>query len=182
GHGIATARRAVAVDHERAAVAVVRFVEAVGEAGVDRKIEVGIGIHQLGRNCIEPLWSLTVALVQLRPKIARPPTDRKDLEDLETAGGVLLPDFEFRLFLENAHKDRRMFWHLLLSQQREQLGRQLLCCPGRQLLAVFAKARARRQRRGKSRRQHKRTEYRGADHCCTPDVESFLSETCSRWL
>ena len=94
------------MDHEQAAVAVVRFVEAVGEAGVDRKIEVGIGIHQLGRNCIEPLWSLTVALMQLRPKIARPPTDRKDLEDLEMAGGVLLPDFEFRLLLENAHKDR----------------------------------------------------------------------------
>src|SRR6266699_1585521 len=56
-----------------------------------------------------------------------------------------------------------MFWHLLLSKQREQLGRQLLCCPGRQLIAVFAKARDRRQCRGKSRRQHKRTDYRGAD-------------------
>jgi hypothetical protein len=88
------------VDHEQAAVAVVRFVEAVGVADVDRKIEVGVGIHQLGCNCIEPLWSLTVALLQLRPKIARPPTDRIDLEDLETAGGVLFPDFELRLFLE----------------------------------------------------------------------------------
>jgi hypothetical protein len=188
------------VDHEKAAVAVVRFVEAVGVAGVDRKMEVGVGIHQLGRNCIEPLWSLTVALLKLRPKIARPPTDRIDLEDLETARVVLFPDFELRLFLENAHKDRRMFWHLLLPEQREQLGRQLLCCLGRQLLrclgrqllrclgrqllrclgwqpiAVFAKARDRRQRRGKSRGQHKRTEYRGADHCCTPDVEPFLSE------
>ena len=37
--------------------------------------------------------------------------------------------------------------------------------PWRQPIAVFAKARDRRQRRGKSRRQHKRTEYRGADHC-----------------
>src|SRR6266436_5647286 len=56
-----------------------------------------------------------------------------------------------------------MFWHLLLSEQREQLGRQPLCCPGRQLIGVFAKARDRRQCRGKSRRQHKRTDYRGAD-------------------
>src|SRR6478672_4535599 len=63
-----------------------------------------------------------------------------------------------------------MFWHVLLSEQREQLGRQLLCCLGRQPIAVFAKARDRRQPRGKSRRQHKRTEYRGADHCCTSDV------------
>ncbi len=69
-----------------------------------------------------------------------------------------------------------MFWHLLLSEQREQLARHLLCCPGRQLIAVFAKARDRRQCRGKSRRQHKRTDYRGADHCYTPDVEPFLSE------
>ena len=46
----------------------------------------------------------------------------------------------------------------------------------RQLIAVFAKARDRRQCRGKSRRQHKRTDYRGADHCYTPDVEPFLSE------
>src|ERR1700730_9192013 len=74
-----------------------------------------------------------------------------------------------------------MFWHLLLSEQREQLGRQLLCCLGRQPIAVFAKARDRRQPRGKSRRQHKRREYRGADHCCTSDVEPFLSGACSRW-
>src|SRR5262249_15013303 len=119
------------------------------------------------------LWSLTVALVQLRPKIARPPADRKDLDDLEMAGGVLLPDFELRLFLENAHKDRRMFWHVLLSEQREQLGRQLLCRPRRQLIAVFAKARDRHQCRGDSRRQHKRTDYRGADHCHTPRRGTF---------
>jgi hypothetical protein len=45
-----------------------------------------------------------------------------------------------------------MFWHVLLSEQREQLGRQLLCCLGRQSIAVFAKARDRRQRHGQSRR------------------------------
>src|SRR5262249_57679858 len=99
GHSKATARRAVAVDHEQAAAAVVRFVEAVGEAGVDRKIVVGIRIHQLGRNCIEALRSLTVALMQLRPKIARPPTDRIDLEELEMTTLVLFPDFNFLSFL-----------------------------------------------------------------------------------
>src|SRR4029077_20275007 len=138
---------------------------------------------------------LTVALIQLRPEIARPPADRIDLQELETAGAVLFPDFEVRLFLENAHKDRRMFWHLPLPEQREQLGRQLLwrlgrqllcrlgrqvlCCPGRQLTAVFAKARDRRQCRGKSRGQHKRTDDRGADHCHTPDREPFRSEGLS---
>ena len=34
-HGVATARCAVAVDHEKAAVAVVRFIEDVGKAGID---------------------------------------------------------------------------------------------------------------------------------------------------
>jgi hypothetical protein len=41
----------------------------------------------------------------LRPNISRPPTDRKDFEELETAGGVLLPDLEFGFFLENPHED-----------------------------------------------------------------------------
>ena len=178
GHGKAAGRQAVAVDHEQAAAAVVRFVEAVREAGVDRKIKAGIGIHQLGGHCVEPLWSLTVALIQLRPKIAGPAADRIGLEDLETASSVLLPDFELRLFLENAHEDRRMLRHLLLPEQREQLARHRLCClarqrrrlrlcrlarhlrrrrfccPTRQLFSVVAKARDRRQCRGKSRRQH----------------------------
>src|SRR5262249_40713638 len=43
-------------------------------------------------------------------------------------------------------------------------------------MAIRAEARDRRQRRGKGHRQHKRMEYRGADHCCTPDVEPLLSE------
>ena len=63
-------------------------------------------MHQLGRHRIESLRSLTVALLQLRPKIARPPADRIGLEDLEMAGGVLFPDFELCLLLEDAHKDR----------------------------------------------------------------------------
>ena len=51
------------------------------------------------------------------------------LEDLEMAGGVLLPDFKFRFFLEDAHKDRRMLRHVLLLEQ----GGQLFHCLGRQL-------------------------------------------------
>src|SRR5215471_7741943 len=43
-------------------------------------------------------------------------------------------------------------------------------------MAIRAEARDRRQRRGKGHRQHKCMEYRGADHCCTPDVEPLLSE------
>ena len=67
-------------------------------------------------------------------------------------GGVLLPDFEFRFFLEDAQNDRRMFWHLLLAEQREQLGRKFRRCVFRQLIAVFAKALHWRQSTGESRR------------------------------
>jgi hypothetical protein len=55
---------------KKGAVVVVRLVEAVGKASVDRKVVVGIWIHQVGRNCAEALRSLTVALMQFRPKIA----------------------------------------------------------------------------------------------------------------
>src|SRR5271166_4642844 len=72
-----------------------------------------------------------------------------------------------------------MLWHILLSEQREQLGRQLLCCLGRQLMAIFAKGRDRRQWRGKSGRQHKRADYPEADHCYAPDVQPALSECLS---
>jgi hypothetical protein len=106
------------VNHEKGAVAAVRPVEGVGKASVDRKIEVRIRIHQLGRNCVEALWSLTIALVHFRPKIAGPPTDRIDLEKLKVAGGVLLPDFEFCFFLENSHQNPRTLRHMLLIEQR----------------------------------------------------------------
>ena len=57
------------------------------------------------------------------------------------AGVVLLPDFEFRFLLENAQKDPRMFWHVLLLEQREQLRRQLLRCLFRQRLPSSARHR-----------------------------------------
>src|SRR6476620_4308277 len=129
-------------------------------------MEVGVGIHQLGRDRIKPLWRLPVALIKLRPEIARPPADRIGFQDLETAGRVLLPDFELRLFLEKTQHDRRRFRHLLLFEQREQLGGQLLRCLGRQRFCALAKARNRRQRRGNSRPQYKSTSDRRADHCC----------------
>ena len=138
------------MDHEKGAVPLIRLVEAVGKAGIDRKIVVRIRIHQLGRDCIEPFRRLTIALMKLGPKVARPPTDRVSLEDLEMPGGVLFPNLEFRFFLENAHKDWRMFRHFLLLQQRQQFARQLHSCLSRQLIAVFAKTSDLRQCAGKN--------------------------------
>ena len=45
-----------------------------------------------------------------------------------------------------------MFRHVFLLEQRQQLGRQLLRCFRRQLIAVFGKAPDRRQKAGESRR------------------------------
>jgi hypothetical protein len=83
------------VDHQKAAVAVIGAVVGVREAGIDGEIIIGIRIHQAGRDRVEALGRLTVAFIDLRAEIAGPAADRVDLEQLETAAAILLPDFEF---------------------------------------------------------------------------------------
>ena len=75
-------------------MAVIGAVIGVGEAGIDREVIIRVRVHQAGRDRIEALGCLTVAFADLRAKIAGPATDRIDFEQLETAGGVLLPNFE----------------------------------------------------------------------------------------
>ena len=118
-HGVTAARGAVAVNHQEPAVAVVGAVIGVREAGIDREIVIGVRIHQAGRDRIEALGCLTVAFSDLRPEIARPAADRIDFEQLEAAGGILLPDFELGFFLEDANEDRGTLWHVPLWEQRE---------------------------------------------------------------
>ena len=95
-------------------MAVVGAVIGVREAGIDRQVVIGVRIHQAGRDRIEALGCLTVAFTDLRAEIARPAADRIDLEQFETAGGILLPDFELGFFLEDADKDRGTLWHVPL--------------------------------------------------------------------
>ena len=97
GHGVTAARGAIAVNHQEPAVAVIGAVIGVREAGIDREIIVGVRIHQAGRDRIEALGSLAVALSDLGAEIAGPAADRVDLEQLETPAGILLPDFELRI-------------------------------------------------------------------------------------
>ena len=156
GHGVAAARRAIAVDHQEGAGIAVRLVEGVGEAGIDGEVVVGIGIHQAGRDRIEALRRLTIAFLDLRTKAARPAADRIDFQQLVAAGGVLFPDFELGLFLEDADEDRRFLRHVFLVEQRQHLRRQFLHRAGGQLIAVVAVAAGKRQRTGENRRRHKR--------------------------
>src|SRR6516164_3116692 len=102
------------MDHKEPAMAVIGAVICIREAGIDRQIVIGVRIHQAGRDRIEALGRLSVAFIDLRAEIAGPAADRVDLEQLETAGGILLPDFELGFFLENADEDWRTLWHVPL--------------------------------------------------------------------
>src|SRR5208282_4482718 len=117
---------------------------------------------------IEALGGLAVAFADFWPKITRPATDRIDLEQLEARRGVLLPDFELRLLLEEAHEDRGVLRHVFLVEQRQHLRRQFFHRSGRQLIAVVAVATCKRQRTGENRRRHKRADKGGADQFDTP--------------
>src|SRR5258705_5501463 len=69
-HGVAAARRAIAVDHEKVAGASVRPVVGVRKARIDRKVIAGIGIHQARGDAIEAFRRLPVALLDLWPEFA----------------------------------------------------------------------------------------------------------------
>ena len=107
------------MNHQEPAMAVVSAVIGVREAGIDREIVIGVRIHQAGRDRIEALRCLTIAFGDLRTEIAGPAADRIDFEQLETAGGILLPDFELGFFLEDADEDRGTLWHVPLWEQGE---------------------------------------------------------------
>ncbi len=162
----------------KGAVAAVGGVKGIGKAHVDGQIVVGVRVHQLWRDGIETFGGLIVALVPLRPELARPAADRVELEKLETAGGGLLPDFELRFLLEDADQNRRKLWHLFLRQQRQQRGRQFARRFLRQRRRCFlgygstlGKAADRRQNAAHSRQDreqdHKRADERGADQLHT---------------
>src|SRR5262249_46037672 len=155
-------------------MAVVGAVIGVREAGIDRQVVIGVRIHQAGRDHIEALGCLAVAFTDLRTEIAGPAADRIDLEQLEMAGGILLPDFELGFFLEDADKDRRTLWHAPLYEQRKQLWRQLIVCFGRQLIAVFREAPIWRQSATESDQQENCANQSGADQN-TPPIFSALA-------
>ena len=154
GHGVAAARRAIAVDHQERAVAIVRPVIGVGESGIDGEIVIRVGIHQPGRERIKALGGLAIAFLDLRSEIARPAADRIHLEQRIAPAGILLPDFEFRFLLEDADEERRVLRHVFLLKRRQHLRRQFLHRPAGDVIALFAKAAAKRQGRGEHRRRH----------------------------
>src|SRR6185437_7182588 len=173
GHGVAAARRTVAMDHQERAMPVIGAVVGVREAGIDGEVIAGIGIHQTGGDRVKAFRRLTIAFLDLRPEIARPAADRIDLEQRIAPAGVLLPDFEFRFLLEDADEDRRLLRHVLGLELRQHLRRQFLHRLRGQLVAFVRKTSAERQRAGQNRQRHQRAPARRADptgavQCDTP--------------
>src|SRR5262245_14729888 len=101
-----------------------RAIERVGIADVERQVVGRVGIHLPGRDRIEALGRLAVALLDLGAEFARPAADWIGLQERVAAALVLLPDLEFGLFLEDARKDRRLLAHSLLLDERHHLRRQ----------------------------------------------------------
>src|SRR5262249_54170465 len=82
-----------------------------------------VGIHLPGRDRVETLGRLAIALLNLGAELTRPAADRIGLQQRVAAGLVLLPDLELGLFLEDARKDRRLLAHALLLDERPHLRR-----------------------------------------------------------
>ena len=58
GHGEASDRYAVAVDHEMAALAAVRPIVGIGIAEVEGEMKPTVGIHPTGGDIVKPLGGL----------------------------------------------------------------------------------------------------------------------------
>ena len=159
-HGVAAARRAVAMHHQLGARAVPGAVKGVRIAGVEGEVVIGIRIHLPGRDRIEALGRLAVAFLHLGPEIARPAADRIGLQQREFAVAVLLPDLHLRFFLEDADQDRRILVHVLRIKFGERLlGKRGQGAAGRgDAVGVAAR---KRNRRGNSRRREQGA-YKGS--------------------
>ena len=80
------------------------------------------GSVQAGRDRIEALGCLTVAFVDLGPEIARPAADRIDFEQLEAAGGILLPDLSSNSSLKMRMRIGERFGMFLCGSSESSCG------------------------------------------------------------
>ncbi len=160
GHGVAAARGAVAVDHEKSTGAAVRAIIGIREAHIDREIVAGIRIHQAGGDGVEALRRLAVAFLDLGSEVARPAADRIGLQQRKAAGLVLFPDLELRLLLEDPHQDRRFLLHVPVVDLGDHPVRERLHVAAadrrRAVRLAAGKRNRRRNRSGRQERAHQR--------------------------
>ena len=106
GHRETAGRRADAMHHDVAAAAPVGPVVGVGKADIERKVIVGIRVHLLAGDRVEPLGHLTIALAHFRAELTRPAAHREGLQQCIASVRLLLPDFEFGFLLIGANQHR----------------------------------------------------------------------------
>ncbi len=132
GHGEAAARRAGAVHHDVAAAAAHGALHRVRIPDVERQPVGGVGVHLRGGHRVEALGDLAVALLLLRPELARPPAHRIRLQVHVLALGVQLPDLDLGFFLVGADQNRRAARRVLLRHQVERIARDRRVGPRRE--------------------------------------------------
>ena len=121
GHGEAARRGTGAMDHDGAARIAVGAIIGVGIAHVERQVIGRVGIHLAGRDRIEALRHLPVALLDLGTQLAGPAAHGIGLEQGILSVRLLLPDFELRLFLEGANQDRLVGVGVLFLHQGQNI-------------------------------------------------------------
>ena len=103
--------------HEVAAAAVVGPVVGIGIPEVEGEMKPTVGIHAAGRDIVESLWSLQVALSFLGTKPTGHGHDVIGAEELEgLLAHFLHKEFKFALFLQNADEYRIAVTHSMLCQ------------------------------------------------------------------
>ena len=122
GHREAAGRRADAMHHDGAALVSQCAVIGVGIADVECEVIGGVRLHLRGRDRIEALRHLTIALVRLGAELAGPAADRIGLQQRVAAIGLHLPDFELRLLFVGANEDGRALRRVHLLHQSDGLG------------------------------------------------------------
>ncbi len=121
-HRVAAARRAIAMHHQMRAGAVMRTVERVRIAHVERQIVLRIRVHLAGGDIVETFRRLAVAFLDLRAEIAGPFADRIGLQQRELAVAILLPDFEFDSLLNTRTRIGELTSMFLSAMSPSSLG------------------------------------------------------------
>ena len=106
GHRVTPAGRAGAMNHEMRTGAPMCPVVVVRVTQVEGQMIVGVRVHQTRSDFIESLGRLTIPLLELRAKFARPFADLEFFEQGKAAVALFLPDLKRVLLLEDPYEDR----------------------------------------------------------------------------
>lgn len=106
GHGKASDRDPVAVDHDVAAGPTMVAIVGVGVADVEGEVKTAVGLHCRGRDVVEAFGHLAISFGEFRSRSTRKRGDAPGAEMLVSSTGTLEdPEFEQGFFFEGAEED-----------------------------------------------------------------------------